>query len=87
MARIILSQLSLHLEDGMLLETQCGSRSEKSFVDMVFALRQTQEICAEQNRPIHAVFINFTTVFDTVSRDGLWIVLAKAAFCEDDQTI
>ena len=45
---------------------------------MVFALRQIQEKCVEQNRPLYAVFIDFTKAFDTVSRDGLWIVLAKA---------
>ena len=78
LTRVILNRLNVHLESGLLPETQCGFRSERSTVDMVFALRQIQEKCVEQNRPLYAVFIDFTKAFDTVSRDGLWMVLAKA---------
>ena len=78
LARVILNRLILHLENGLLPETQCGFRSERSTVDMIFALRQVQEKCVEQNMPLYAVFIDFTKAFDTVSRSGLWIILEKS---------
>ena len=37
---------------------------------MVFAGRQLQEKCPEQN-------VDLTKVFDTVSREGLWRIMAK----------
>ena len=30
-------------------ESQCGFRSNRGTIDMTFMLRQTQEICREQN--------------------------------------
>ena len=44
---------------------------------MIFALRQVQEKCMEQNMPLYIVFIDFTKAFDTVPREALWIVLQK----------
>ena len=44
---------------------------------MVFVLRQIQETCREQNMGLFATFINLTKAFDTVSREGLWKILAR----------
>ena len=46
-------------------------------IDMVFVLRQIQEKCREQNMGLYAVFIDLTKAFDTVSRNGLWKILAR----------
>ena len=44
---------------------------------MIFVLRQLQEKCSEQNLGIYAAFVDLTKAFDTVSRDGLWKILAR----------
>ena len=58
-------------------ESQCGFRPNRSTVDMVFSLRQLQEKCREQQRPLYMAFIDLTKAFDLVSRDGLFKVLRK----------
>ena len=40
-------------------------------------LRQTQENCREQKIGIYTAFVDLTGAFDTVSRDGLWKILAR----------
>ena len=44
---------------------------------MIFSLRQLQEKCIEQDRPLYIVFVDFTKAFDTVGRTGLWQLLRK----------
>ena len=77
MARIILNRLNDKITPHVLPETQCGFRNNRSTMDMVFSLRQIQEKCTEQNLELYAVFIDFTKAFDTVSREGLWLVLKR----------
>ena len=77
MARIILNRLNTLLAHDILPETQCGFRSGRSTIDMIFTLRQVQEKCLEQNMPLYVIFIDFTKAFDTVSREALWVVLQK----------
>lgn len=77
MARVILNRLMGHVEQSILPETQCGFRSERSTIDMIFTLKQVQEKCREQNMPLYIVFIDFTKAFDTVNRKGLWHILKK----------
>ena len=50
---------------------------------MIFAARQIQEKCREQNNDLHCVFVDLTKAFDTVSRDGLWKILAKVG-CQSE---
>ena len=40
---------------------------------MIFVLRQIQEKC----RGLYAAFVDLTKASDTVSRDGLWKILAR----------
>ncbi|KAK7091340.1 hypothetical protein V1264_009034 [Littorina saxatilis] len=49
LARILLNRLTAHLDQGLLPESQCGFRKERGTIDMVFAARQLQEKCQEQN--------------------------------------
>jgi hypothetical protein len=44
---------------------------------MVFAARQLQEKSQEQHCDLYTAFIDLTKAFDTVSREGLWRIMAK----------
>ena len=44
---------------------------------MIFVLGQIQEKCREQNMGLYAAFVDLTRAFDTISRDGLWKILAR----------
>ena len=44
---------------------------------MIFCLRQLQEKCFEQDRPLYMVFVDFSKAFDTVGGTGLWQLLKK----------
>ena len=73
-ARVLLCRLQ-KLADRVLPESQCGFRSKRSTVDMIFALRQIQEKCREQQMPLLTCFVDLTKAFDTVNRSGLYAVL------------
>ncbi|KAL8588826.1 hypothetical protein ACOMHN_011542 [Nucella lapillus] len=77
LARVILNRLISNISEYNLPEAQCGFRSGRSTIDMIFAVRQVQEKCREQNLDLYAVFIDLTKAFDTVSRVALWTVLQK----------
>ena len=77
LARNLLNRLIDHLEQGLLPESQCGFRKERGTTDMIFAARQLQEKCQEQNVDLYTTFVDLTKAFDTVSRDGLWKIMSK----------
>ena len=77
LARILLNRLSVHLEKGLLPESQCGFRKDRGTIDMIFAARQLQEKCQEQNAGLYSTYVDLTKAFDTVSREGLWRIMAK----------
>ena len=83
-ARVLLNRLSAHVQhDGEILpESQCGFRSGRGTTDMVFAARQIQEKCREQHQDLYMTFIDLTKAFDSVHREGLWLVLKKIG-CPD----
>ena len=76
-ARILLNRVSTHITPEVFPETQCGFRGNRSTVDMIFCLRQLQEKCTEQDRPLYMVFVDFSKAFDAVGRTGLWQLLRK----------
>ncbi|KAL8572130.1 hypothetical protein ACOMHN_052927 [Nucella lapillus] len=53
LARVLLSRLLEHLEQGLLPESQCGFRAGRRTTDMIFAARQLQEKCMEQHRDLY----------------------------------
>ena len=75
-ARVILARLQL-LAERVYPESQCGFRPSRSTVDMIFSLRQIQEKCREQNKPLYMCFVDLAKAFDTVSRAGLFSVLDR----------
>ena len=54
---------------------------------MIFCLRQLQEKCIEQDRPLYMVFVDFSKAFDTVGRTGLWQLLRKYGCPEKFKTM
>ena len=85
LARVLLNRLLNHLEQDLLPESQCGFREGRGTIDMIFAARQLQEKCQEQHRDLYTTFIDLTKAFDTVSRAGLWKIMAKFG-CPDKFT-
>ena len=77
LGRILLNRLTHTIIEPILTESQCGFRANRGTTDMVFSARQLQEKCREQNKDLYMVFIDLTKAFDTVSRPGLWSLLAK----------
>ncbi|VDL89674.1 unnamed protein product [Schistocephalus solidus] len=51
-ARILLNRLNGHLEQGLLLESQCGFRRRHGTTDMVFAARQLHEVSGDAGSPL-----------------------------------
>ena len=73
LARILFNRIYTHITPELVPETQCGFRGNRSTVDMIFCLRHLQEKCIEQDRPLYMLFVNFSNVFDTDGRTGLWL--------------
>ncbi|XP_068756587.1 uncharacterized protein [Montipora capricornis] len=44
---------------------------------MVFSVKQLQEKCREQRKPLYLAFIDLTKAFDLVSREGLFALLQR----------
>ena len=82
LARIVLRRIIDNISDEVLSESQCGFRSGRSTIDMIFSARQIQEKCREQGQPLFMIFIDLTKAFDTVNREGLWRLL-KIFGCHD----
>ena len=74
-AMILLNIVSTHITSQVVPETQCGFRGNWSTVYMIFCLRQLQQQCIEQDRPLYIIFVDFSKAFDTVGRTGLWQLL------------
>ena len=74
--RVVLNRLHL-LAERVYPEAQCGFRAARSTIDMVFSVRQLQEKCREQRKPLYLAFIDLTKAFDLVSRDGPFALLQR----------
>lgn len=66
-----------HLLDSVVSKSQCGFRSNRGTIALIFAPRQLQEKCREQSQNLYILFVDQTKAFDTVSREGLWFILSK----------
>ena len=54
-----------------------SGKKNRGTIDMIFTARQLQEKCQEQNVDLYMTFVDLTKAFDTVSREGLWKIMAK----------
>ena len=61
---------------GFYQKASVDSGKQKT-IDMIFTARQLQEKCQEQNVDLYMTFVDLTKAFDTVSREGLWKIMAK----------
>ena len=77
LARVLLNRLIPTIAQENTPESQCGFRSERGTLDMIFVLRQIQKKYREQNMGLYAAFVDLTKAFDTVSRDGLWKIMPR----------
>jgi hypothetical protein len=77
LSKIIARRLYQSIAEPFLSESQCGFRPNRGCVDMIFTARQLMEKCREQNLGLCAAFIDLTKAFDSVNREGLWMLLAK----------
>ena len=82
LAGVLLHRLNTHVASNVLPESQCGFRSNRSTVDMIFTARQIQEKCREQHMDLYQCFIDLQKAFDTVNRTALWKMLGKLG-CPD----
>ena len=73
-ARVVLDRLQ-SLAERIYPEAECCVRAGRSTVDMIFSLRQLQEKCREQRKPLYLTFTDLTKAFDLVSR-------TSSCFCE-----
>ena len=77
---MVLNRLQV-LAECIYLEVQCGFRAQRSTIDMIFSLHQSQEKCCEQRWPLYITFIDLTKAFDLVSRKGLFTLLQRIGCC------
>lgn len=75
-ARILLTRLQI-LAARVYPESQCGFRTGRSTIDMIFSVHHLQEKYREQGKPLYLAFIDLTKAFDLVSRKGLFHLLEK----------
>ena len=66
LARVLLNHLIVHMEHGLLPESQCGFRGGHGTVDMIFAACQLQEKCQEHYDDLFITFIDLTKAFDSL---------------------
>ncbi|VDM00362.1 unnamed protein product [Schistocephalus solidus] len=59
-ARILLTRLSGHIEQGLLPESQCGFRQHRGTTDMIFAALQLREKCQEMRTHLYTTFEDLT---------------------------
>ena len=76
-AKVVLMKLRV-LAERIYPESQCGFRGKRATIDMIFSLRQLQEKCRDQGKPLYVAFIDLTKAFDLVSRDGLFKILVRS---------
>ena len=76
LAGVLLNRLIPAMAQENTPESQCGFTSIRGTTDMIFVLRQIHEK-RHLDIGLHAAFVDLTKAFDTVSRDGLWKLLAR----------
>ena len=77
--KIVTNRLSDVCEAQQVLpEEQCGFRPARSTIDMLFVVRRLQELGRPRKLPLYTCFVDLQKAYDTVDRELLWKVLARA---------
>ena len=67
LTKILLNRLNAHFDQkGLIPESQCGFRTDRGTIDMIFTARQLQKKCQEQNVDLHMTFVDLTKALYTV---------------------
>ena len=77
-ARVALTKLQI-LAERTLPDSQCGFRTGRSTIDMIFSVRQLQEKCREQRRPLFIAFIDLTNHLTSLAGEDYSIYWRKLA--------
>ena len=76
--KVVARRLSAHCEArGLLPEEQCGFRSDRSTMDMMFVVRRLPEVRRKAGVSLHMCFIDLQKAYDTVDRTLMWQVLTR----------
>ena len=76
--KVIDRRLSAYCEaNGLLLEKQCGFRTDRSTIDMMLVVRRLQEIGRKAGVSLFMCFIDLQKAYDTVDRTLLLQVLTR----------
>ena len=77
--KIVANRLSDFCEAQQILpEEQCGFRPARSTIDMLFVVRRLQELSRQRKTPLYMCFVGLQKAYDSVDRELLWKVLARA---------
>ena len=77
--KIVANRLSDFCEAQQILpEEQCGFRPARSTIDMLFIVRRLQELGRQMKIPLYMRFVDLQKAYDSVDRELLWKVLARA---------
>ena len=77
--KIVANRLSDFCEARQILpEEQCGFRPARSTIHMLFVVRRLQELGRQRKLPLYMCFVDLRKTYDSVDRELLWKVLARA---------
>ncbi|BHF64502.1 hypothetical protein SprV_0200750700 [Sparganum proliferum] len=76
-AHILLNRLNIHLEQGLLPESQCDIRRRRGTTDMIFVVRQLQKKCQEMRTHLYSTFVDLRKAFGMVNHEGLFKIMPK----------
>ena len=77
--KIVANRLSDFCEAQQILpEEQCGFRPAQSTIDMLFVVRRLQELGRQRKIPLYVFVVDLQKAYDSVDRELLWKVLARA---------
>ncbi len=65
------------MAEEVLPDSQCGFRSGRGCIDMVYCVRQLVEKAREHNTQVFMLFIDLRKAYDSIPRQALWQVLRK----------
>ncbi|CAB1100204.1 unnamed protein product [Ectocarpus sp. CCAP 1310/34] len=81
--KIITNRLSAFCETNNILpEKQCGVRPGRSTIDMLFVVRRLQKLGRKRKITLYMCF-DLKKAYDSVNRELLWSVLARAGIPEE----